>query len=468
MSLNTFSKKLSAAFGAQAISMIVSVLTTLLLPKILGIESFGFWQLFIFYNTYTCLLHFGVNDGVYLLNGGLRRDNVDCKSINSQFFVTLVTQSIISLVISLFAFLLFEDHNRMYVFLCCAAYLVVNNACSYLGYVFQALGETNTYSASVVVDRVIFLIILSLLLFAGVDNFIPYAIGYIASKAASLVFCCQKSHFVLSAGLYDFKESVGLTANSAKIGISLTLAFLASSLVLGSFRFVVDAYWGIEQFSQFSLALSLINFFFMFVSQLGMVLFPELRRKSIECVRELLLKINLLIDLALPLFYALGTPICALLAFWLPQYADALRVFAVLLPMCAYNMKMDICFTTYFKVARMERLLLLINIFTLILSFIFAYIGVCLFESFDAIAFGMILSCALRCIFAELFAFDLSQINEWLPSLSFLLTVSVVYFLLQMNGCGVAASLFTLFASITALFIKRREIFALFENYDKI
>lgn len=37
------------AFSAQGISLVVSFVMSLLVPKVLGVASYGYWQLFIFY-----------------------------------------------------------------------------------------------------------------------------------------------------------------------------------------------------------------------------------------------------------------------------------------------------------------------------------------------------------------------------------------------------------------------------------
>ena len=65
------------AVFAQGLSTAVSVILTLLLPKVLGVAEFGYWQLFIFYLGYVGFFHFGINDGVYLIHGGETRDALD-------------------------------------------------------------------------------------------------------------------------------------------------------------------------------------------------------------------------------------------------------------------------------------------------------------------------------------------------------------------------------------------------------
>ena len=57
------------AIGAQALSMLLSILMALFLPKVLGIREYSYWQLFIFYISYAGFFHLGLNDGVYLKQG---------------------------------------------------------------------------------------------------------------------------------------------------------------------------------------------------------------------------------------------------------------------------------------------------------------------------------------------------------------------------------------------------------------
>ena len=43
-----------------------SILVGLILPKILGVEQYGYYKLFMLYNVYGALLHFGFVDGILL------------------------------------------------------------------------------------------------------------------------------------------------------------------------------------------------------------------------------------------------------------------------------------------------------------------------------------------------------------------------------------------------------------------
>jgi hypothetical protein len=93
-----FAKNLTFAFTAQGISFLLSVLMSLLVPKMLGVEQFAYWQLFIFYSTYVGLFHFGLSDGIYLRYGGMELENLDKRRIGSQFKLMIAWQIIICLI----------------------------------------------------------------------------------------------------------------------------------------------------------------------------------------------------------------------------------------------------------------------------------------------------------------------------------------------------------------------------------
>ena len=68
-------KKIIANFSyvvlSNLLTVIVSSLVVLILPKIMGVEEYGYWQLYIFYLSYAGFVHLGWVDGIYLRYGGL-------------------------------------------------------------------------------------------------------------------------------------------------------------------------------------------------------------------------------------------------------------------------------------------------------------------------------------------------------------------------------------------------------------
>ena len=93
-------KNFLVAMLAQGVSFLLSAITSLLVPRLLGVESFGFWQLFLLYCSYVGFADLGISEGVYLINGGKNRDSLDCASLSGQFKLLLFIQFVMALAVA--------------------------------------------------------------------------------------------------------------------------------------------------------------------------------------------------------------------------------------------------------------------------------------------------------------------------------------------------------------------------------
>ena len=391
----------SVALVAQGVSALCSVITTLLVPKVLGVEEFGYWQLYIFYIGYVGFFHFGLNDGVYLINGGKSRRDIDKKNINSQFWLMSLVQTCLAAVVAVVALVGPFGMDRGFVLLMTAIMIVLNNASLYWGYVLQAMNETRLFSVSVVVDSVLFLAPLVFLMLGNVGVFEPYVLAYTAAKLGRLAYCLVRCRDFLRSGLENWRSVLPACRESMTAGLKLLIANTTGSLILGAIRFAVDANWGIETFSTVSFSLSLVGFFILFISQASMVLFPSLRQAADKEMSVFFINARDALGCFLPLIYLLYLPITWMLGLWLPEYNESLHLFALLLPLCVFDGRMDIVGTTYLKVLRKEGLLLRINIIALAISVFGALFGVFLFHSVEFMVLVAAFSIIWRCLFTE-------------------------------------------------------------------
>lgn len=401
MNIKMLAGSVLTAFAAQGVSMLASIAMSLIVPKVLGVTAFGYWQLFIFYSSYSGFFQFGLNDGVYLINGGLTRGEVDKKALNSQFAVCLLMQLVVGLAVSIVALNIAIEEERIFILLWFALFTVILDLQGYLGYVFQAMNETKLYSFATMFERGFFLAAMLFLVLLKVDAFQPYVVLYVAAKGLSLLYCMLHARDIVSSGIYGLKKTLRLASASVKVGFSLMLANIADMLILGVARAFVDNAWGIEVFGKVSFSLSMVNFFILFVAQASMVLFPALRRGSDEERRSFYRGIRDMMEIAFPGIYLLYFPMSAILSLWLPQYADSMRYFALLIPVCVFNAKMDVCCTTYFKVLREERVLLRVNLATVAGSAVLSLVGVYVFGSLETVLTGAVACIVARSLWSE-------------------------------------------------------------------
>lgn len=396
-----FIKDVSVAFLAQGVALLVSVLTTLLAPKVLGVEGYGYWQLFLFYGTYVGVFQIGVIDGVYLICGGNTRDEIDKEKVSFSFKFVVVSQVVVACVISFAIAPFVGDANRCFVVAAIGLYTLLSNLVNYFCYLFQAMNETRRSSLISLIDRGCFLVsLIMLLLFCG-DNFQPFIITCLASRAIALVVCIALGRDVCFVKCADRGKGRDFLISAIKVGIVLMLANSASQFVIGFVRAIVDEHWGIEVFSVVSLSFSLTSFVMTFVSQVGMVLFPALRRASKEGLNRFYHTAKNGLSLVLPFVYVLYCPLALFIEVWLPSYAASIGYLAILMPVCVFDAQMNICGTTVLKVMRRGRQLLLVNVVAIFVAAVGAFVACQLFDSIELSLLAALVAVVVRCYLAS-------------------------------------------------------------------
>ena len=451
------------AFGAQGISLLLSILMSLVVPKILGVEEYSYWQLFIFYSGYVGLFTFGLIDGIYLRLGGKKYKELNYSLLGTQFRLSFIAQIFISILVIVVALIKGSDSSRIFVLVATALYMIINNGAVFLGYIFQSVNQTRYYSLSIIIDRVIFILIVLGSLICNVKIFQYFVILYIASKMCCFIYCMFRGKEIVFAKHCSYLDAIKELKTNILVGCNLLIANIASMLTLGVGRLIIDNVWGITAFGKFSFALSMTNFFLQFITQVSMVLFPALRQVNFQKQKEFYKSARNLLSIVLPIIFLFYIPIKWLLGIWLPQYQESLKYLALLLPICTFDGKMQMLCNTFFKVMRKEKLLLKINILTAFLSLLLSLIGVYVFNSIYMIIIFMVVAVAFRSILSEIFLSSMMD-NKIDKSLIQEILLTVVFMLSSWYLNTVFATIVFSLCYILFLIINRDSVNILFVN----
>lgn len=457
MNYRSLARNIGTAFLAQGVAMLLSIIQTLLVPRLLGTTQYGYWQLFIFYQGYVGFAHLGLNDGIYLVKGGQPRDVINKRSVMSQFVFGVCFQLVFALAIVLLACNGGFGPDREFVIACTGIFLMVQNAANFLSYLLQTMNETRRSSYSVIVERLTFLVPLIVLLAVRYHSYQPFVISYIFSSVAQLYYCAWYCRDFFRAGLEPLPEVAHEAWASIRVGFKLMMANIASSLALGAARFAIDAAWGIETFGELSFTLSMVNFFLAFMSQASMVLFPALRQVPENEVKRFFLNARDSMSLFFPVIYVLYYPMVWLLSLWLPKYANSFVYFVFLIPICVFDSKMNICCTTFFKVLREEGRLLWVNVWTCIASALLTLVGVFFLQSIFVVIGGAVAAIVGRSIWSESYlSRELSVLSSRRVTVSELaLTMVFIVSAMLLPAPGALAAYCTAYAAFLIMFRDR-------------
>ena len=100
--MRTTIRNIIYSVAGNGLSLLVSVCMILIVPKILELKDYGYWQLFLFYFSYVGFLHFGWEDGIYLRYAGLRYIDLDHSKIFGQGIAIFSMQIFFSVLLFIF------------------------------------------------------------------------------------------------------------------------------------------------------------------------------------------------------------------------------------------------------------------------------------------------------------------------------------------------------------------------------
>lgn len=465
---NKLANNLFYAMSAQTLALILNIIMTLLVSKFISIEQFSYWQLFLFYSSYVGFFHLGLSDGLYLRLGGKKYEELDYELIGSEIKLSIIIESVLSIIIIVFSSLFISDSSKEYVFLCTGVYLVVANAFWIIGYVFQAVNQTKIYSIATIIDKILFISSIFVLLILRIDSFIPYVLIFLATRCIALIYAIlHGKKLIFSKITISLRVWCDILTN-IKVGINLMLANIASSLIIGIGRQITEIAWGITAFGKFSFAVSLTNFFLQFISQISMVLFPALRQTSKEQLTIVYSKTREGLGFLLPLVFIAYIPIKALLSIWLPQYQESLRYLELLLPICTYDGKMQMVSNTYLKVLREEKMLLRINIITMIISTFLCTVSAFMIDNVYFVIISMVAAIVIRSIIAELYVASKLEIKVKSKNMISELAIAIVFMFVTWNMSGIYAMFIITISYIIFLLINSKETKQLFNKIIRL
>lgn len=396
-----FIKNLSYTVSSNLISLIVSTLVILIVPKLIGIEEYGYWQLYLFYSSYVGFLHFGWNDGIYLRYGGDDYNKLNKKLFFSQFIQLLITQFLIGILISLISYKFITNNSQSFILLMVALSMILANTRTMLLYILQSTNRIKEYAQITMLDRVIYIFLIMILLLVGIRDFKLMIIADLLGKSLSLVSAMVKCKDIVFQKINEFYLTVDETITNINAGIKLMFANIASMLIIGIVRFGIERAWDVATFGKVSLTLSISNMMMIFINAVGIIIFPILRRTNQErlasiysTMRDFLMVLLLGV---LIVYYPLKTVIAA----WLPQYAESLLYMALVFPMFIYEGKMALLINTYLKTLRKEKVMLRINLISMFLSLLMTYITIKIFVNLDVTILNIVILLAIRSALAE-------------------------------------------------------------------
>lgn len=396
-------KNISYAFSSNLISMLISTVSILILPKYIGIREYGIWQLYLFYLSYIGFFHFGWLDGIYLRYGGISYKEIDTRKFSGQYYAFFILECIISITIFLFMCKYVKNmtfQHDVVKMICVVGVIVLLTAFS--NFILQITNQIATYAFCNILGQIAFLIGIIFYLLEGSKDYHKLLYINLISNLLMFVLSGYAIKEILYPHFYSLKTIFREIYANISVGIKLLIANISSMLILGIIRFGISQAWDIETFGKISLILSISNFLMVFINSASIALFPVLKKINNEILPKIFIIFIDSMTIILLGFLLLSYPLYCILYNWLPQYTDALNYIFILFPICLFEGKMGLLISTYMKTLRQEKAMMIINLLSVVFSFILTAFNV-YFHNLNMMILSISIIVAFRCIISELY-----------------------------------------------------------------
>lgn len=448
----------SYTLTSNLISLVISSIVILVVPKIIGVEEYGYWQLYLFYASYVGFLHFGWNDGIYLRYGGEKYEDLDKRYFFSQFWMMVIFQlSITFLMIVGSSFLFATNKNELFIFYMVSLNVLVVNTKYLLLYILQATNRMKEYSSITILDRFVYAVFIIVIVLFNIDKYQLMVFADLVGKFVSLIYAiyiCKDIVFRKATTMYfDFKE----VSENIIVGINLMIANIASNLIIGIVKFGIQRVWDVATFGKISLTLSISNLVMVFINALSLAIFPLLRRTDSKKLPEMYSIIRTMLMIPLLGVLLIYYPLKEILSMWLPQYKESLTYMALIFPMVIYEGKVALLTNTYLKTIRKERIILKVNIITVVVSLFTTLICTIILKNLLLAMVSIAFLLALRSILAEIMLakFIIIEVKK---DIILEAVVSILFILISWFINSWLGVLFYLIVYILYISIKRKDI----------
>lgn len=352
---------------AQFVALLTGVIKIAFIPYILGVEAFGYWQMYLLYVGYLGVLSLGFNDGIVVKYGSFKMEELPKDKMKSSILLFIFVQVIWMCLLLIMLFFEVNDKKQI-VFLFVIGNVLLTGLSGITTGILQITNNLKRYSLILVIDKVLSIIIYICLFYLNLATFINIIIVDLISKLVSCIcsiyFCKEiflEKNINLRSGLEEFLENI-------KIGIKIMLSNLMGMLTIGCVLFFIERTQQIEQFSIISFGMSTTNIIILFASSLAVLIYPFISRKSFNENKNIHLIIKEGITIILYIFLLGFFPIKYIIENYLNTYIQVLDILPILFVYVIYESKINIIINSYFKSLRLETLILKFNLIFLVTS----------------------------------------------------------------------------------------------------
>ena len=362
------------------LATVFGVLQVFLIPRLVSVEDFGHWRLFLLYVGYVGIAHLGFADGALLCWAGQPFESFRGETGTALRF--LWGQQAVLLLPACILAAVFIPSRLRFVALAVLCFGVIANTVTLLQYSLQAARQFAPVAATTAVPLAVVVAFTFLWSLKAVPSYQVLICLYFLAWSGVMAYLLYR----VKPGHAGSESLWGLGGRFIALGWPVVISNTNMGVVQTADRLVVGAFLPIYDFAQYSLAASAMFVPLTAILTVSRVFFPHMaalqaenHRKAYGGASRLLL---LAWSLLLPYYFVLSLVV----RHWLPKYTPGLPVAAVLLFGVIFLGGIQVLHITFFNLYRRQRRFLALSIAALAASLLLIVPTAIRFRSLTAVA----------------------------------------------------------------------------------
>jgi O-antigen/teichoic acid export membrane protein len=412
-----FARHFLLVFGSQLVVFASGLIKSLVVPVVLGVSDYGYWQIYVFYAVYVGGFTLGHNDGIYLKYGGYRFEDLPFATLRASNVMYVFLLALGATMIAAFAATA-TDPQREIVFFAVAANILVLGATSNISLSLQAANQMKDFAFLNAADKIFFTLALLALFDPQLRTFWYLISVDLVGKSSVLVFLLFRYRQLYVGPFAGIAVALSEFCENLRSGIQLMVANLSGMLVLGIGRIIIEYFGSPDSYSHYAFATSLASVVLMSVTAMSVVIYPSLKQQDeASYIRhfEMTNKAYSVFSLLMLSSYFAAIAFISLVA---KSYSPVIEFLNVIFVITALQGKMQLINNTFYKALRLEGLMLRANLMSLVIATGLSALGYALTDSLLAIAYATLLTMLFLVYASETFLrWHMASRRTWGPLL---------------------------------------------------
>lgn len=361
-------KKFGYVTLSSYLTIALSFLISLYVPRMMTIDDYGQYKIFTFYILYTSIFAMGIIEYALIKYSKLQYDEMENQNYLGLILVTTFVNLRIIVVLLVLNEVFFESNMYALILLFSVPRNLIN--------IFANTSRANrrfyvSSTLTLMIQSLIFIVVVFMDYYNVGSYLFLINARFIINFIVIMLFIV--TYWKIMKSKFDFKNAISDWKAGVKTGMPLVAGYFIGQLAFGLDRIFIERTEFIEYYAYYSFAYSLIAIYSASLSSLATFYYPYLSKFNDEVSAKFYEVITRFFNLtnAIFLYSILILPIIVNILY--PEYKESVISFAILAGASVYQVQYTLKQSQYFFKYEKGVLNTIFNIFLLVLNLLLNY-----------------------------------------------------------------------------------------------